>query len=688
MCAASIMQIKPLVLSLALAGCLGWAPWSLAAPGPEAAGPAAPLDRSGEDPAVRPQDDLFRAFNGGWLRNTPIPQDKSTYGNFTLLHDRADERVRTLVEGLTSETAAVGSVERKVADLYRAFMDEPAMDAAGLKPLQPTLARLAALRNGHDLALVLGELQGRVELPLVLDVQPDQKAPERYLPLTWQGGLGLPSRDYYLASDARMVKARGAYLRYLVTLFTLQGADETRASHQAALVMALETRLAKAQFSEVDNRNPQKVWNPMTLQALQRLAPGLDWAAFFNASSLPGLDRLNVSQPGYARELALAVRQVPIATWSLYLQARVMDGSSNMLGQPWREASFAFHGMALQGRPSPTPRWQQGMAALDAALGEAVGQLYVARHFPADHKARMQQLVGWLMQAYGQSIDQLTWMGPATKQKARDKLAHYAIKIGYPDRWRDYSALQVRADDPVGNALRAGRFNLERQTARVRQPVDRQEWYLTPQTVNAYYNPAMNEIVFPAAILEPPFFDIQADDATNFGAIGAVIGHEISHGFDDAGAQYDGQGRLSNWWTPQDQKAFKALGERLVAQFNRYEPLPGQKINGQLTLGENMADLSGLEIAFKAWKLSLGGKPAPVIDGLTGEQRFFRAFAVLWRSKQREELMLQRLVADPHSPSEFRANGAVVNIDSFHETFGTRPGDKLYKPSEARIRIW
>ena len=656
---------------------------------PPAVSASAPgFDRSGEDLSVRVQDDLFRAANGEWLRTTQIPADKSTYGNFDIVGDRADARVREVVEELAKGSHPAGSVEQKIGDYYRSFLDTAAMDKAGLAPLQPWLDKIAAARSSGDVAVLMGSLHGLTTLPLALDVQPDQQAPDVNLALAWQSGLGLPNREYYIASDPRMLKARGAYMAYLVKLFTLAGTNETQASRNAALVMGLETRLAKAQWTEVANRDPQKTWNPMTLAVLAKSAPGLDWAGYFKAAAMPGLMRLNVSQPSYARDLAKAVHDVPVATWKLYLQARLMDSQGNLLSQPWREARFDFRYKALQGRQSEPPRWQQATDALDGALGEAVGQVYVARFFPADHKARMQQLVNNLLAEFGRSIDGLQWMSPTTRQKAREKLSKYTTKIGYPDRWRDYAKLEVKDGDALGNSLRAGRFEHERVAAKLGQPVDRGEWGLTPQTVNAYYNPSLNEIVFPAAILEPPFFDMAADDAANYGAIGAIIGHEISHGFDDQGAQYDGDGRLRNWWTPADSKAFAALGARLVAQYSGYEGLPGHKVNGQLTLGENIADLSGLQIAFKAWKTSLNGQPAPVIAGLTGEQRFFYAFAHAWRAQRREELALRLLTADPHSPDEFRANGTVANHDGFHSAFGTKPGDRMFKPVDQRIRIW
>jgi putative endopeptidase len=672
--------VKPIPLSLcALALHAGLA---LAQTAPLRAG----LDRAGFDAAVRPQDDLFRAVNGQWLKDTPIPADKSDYGVFTQLSDRSDERVRKIVEELAAQTQAAGNVEQKVGSFYRSYLDEAAIDRAGLAPLAPWLAQIDALRGKPQLAALMGRLQGVAATAIGVSVDADPKEPGIDRALTWQDGLGLPDRDYYLKDDARFAKARQAYRTYLTTLFRLSG--DVAAARSAAAVFALETRLARAQWSRVDNRDPVKTYNPMPVPALARAAPGFDWSLFFRAAALPNIDRLSVSQPSYAKAMARTVAATPLATWKLYLRARLIDGAGKVLPEDFREAHFAFHGKALQGQEQRKPRWQDATAALNGALGEAVGQVYVARHFPPAYKARMQELVGNLLAAYSESIDALAWMGPETKLQAKDKLAKVLPKIGYPDKWRDYAKLDVRDGDAFGNGVRAGRFEHERLAAKAGQPVDRSEWQMTPQTVNAYYNPSFNEIVFPAAILEPPFFDMDADDAVNYGAIGAVIGHEISHGFDDQGSQFDGDGKLRNWWTDVDRKAFAALGDKLVAQYSAYEPVPGHKINGRLTLGENIADLSGLQIAYKAYRRSLNGTGAPVIDGLSGDQRFFLGWAQAWRSKTRDEQALQRLTIDAHSPERFRANGAAVNSDGFHQSFGTQPGDKMYKPSEARIRIW
>jgi putative endopeptidase len=673
------MQFPLTALSFALALHAGLA---RADDGPRKSG----IDRNGFDSSVRVQDDLFRSVNGQWIKDTAIPADKAEFGLFIQLRDRSDERVKALVEELAARQAAPGSVEQKIGSFYRSYMDEAAIDKAGLAPVKPWFAQIDALKTKGDLASLMGRWQGVVGTPIVTWVDADKQEPGIDRALTWQDGLGLPDRDYYLKDDARFAKARGAYMAYLETLFRLSG--DKRAAKSAATVFAFEKQLAQAQWARVDNRDPVKTFNPMTVDELAKSAPGMDWSAFLRAASLPAIDRLSISQPSYTKAVAQAVAHTPLPTWKLYLRARVLDAQAKVLPKGFRDASFALRGKALQGLESPKPRWQDATRALDGALGEAIGQVYVAKHFPPAYKARMQELVANLLAAYRDSIDGLTWMGPQTKLQAKEKLAKYMPKIGYPDKWRDYGRLEVREGDAFGNAIRAGRFDYERVAAKAGHPVDRAEWGMTPQTVNAYYNPSLNEIVFPAAILEPPFFDMAADDAVNYGAIGAIIGHEISHGFDDKGSQYDGDGKLRNWWTEADRKAFEALGDKLVAQYGEYEPVPGHKVNGKLTLGENIADLSGLQIAYKAYHRSLNGQAAPVIDGLGGDQRFYLGWAQAWRAKSREERALQLLTIDTHSPDQFRANGAAINSDGYHETFGTKPGDKMYKPSEARIRIW
>ncbi|MBX3621078.1 MAG: M13 family metallopeptidase [Rhizobacter sp.] len=644
------------------------------------------IDRTTFDPAVRPQDDLFLAANGGWLKATPIPPDKSAYGIFQELSDRADERVRAICEGLAQGEAAPGSIEQKIGSYYRSYVDVAAIDAAGLAPLKPWLDEVDALATPAELVAQWGRWQGIVNTPMLAYVGADPKEPGINRVSAGQGGLGLPDRDFYLLGGDSFVETRAAYRTYLETLLRLSGDADAKAHAQQ--VFALELKLARAQWSRVDSQDAIKTYNPMTLPVLAKRAPGVDWVGYFRAAAIPSIDRLSVNQPSYARTLAKLVQTTPMSTWKLYQRTRLLDANAQVLPQAFRDAEFTLRGKAQRGQEQDKPRWQRATAAIDGALGEAVGQVYVARHFPPEAKARMQELVANLLAAYGQSIDALKWMTPATKRHAHEKLSKYLVKIGYPDKWRDYSKLEVRDGDALGNQARAGRFEHERVAAQVGQPVDRSEWAMTPQTVNAYYNPGFNEIVFPAAILDAPFFDLGADDAANYGATGATIGHEISHGFDDQGSRYDGDGKLSNWWTRADRRAFDALGRQLVKQFNAYEPVPGHRINGKLTLGENIADLSGLEIAYKAWKLSLKGQEPPVIDGMTGDQRFFYAWAISWREKMREARTLELITSDEHAPAEFRANGAVTNLDAFQAAFRTQPGDRLYKPREQRIRIW
>ncbi|WP_457390548.1 M13 family metallopeptidase [Roseateles sp. P5_E1] len=664
-----IYRLAALVLSLQLAG-------------PAGAAPHSGLDLAGIDRTVRPQDDLFRAGNGHWLSTTEIPADKSSFGMVAQLRDLSDQRVRALVEGLAQ--AKPGSAEHKIGAYYASFMDTAAIDKAGLAPMKPVLDGIAALQTRQQLAAWLGRQNGVIDQPLTMVVDADFKQPGINRLTLNQTGLGLPNRDYYLKDDARMAAARTAYQAYLQTLASAAGLPEGA----AARAYAVEQRLAEAQWPAEDNRDPQKIYNPMTPAELATKLPGLDWTALLAAASVPSPDRVIVAQPSYAAAAAKLLAEAPLDDLRAYLVLRALDGRADVLPQAFREARFTFRGTALSGAKTEQPRWQQAVTDLNNALGEAVGEAYVKRNFQAADKARMLKLVNNLMAAYGESIDGLGWMTPATKAKAKDKLSKYLVKIGYPDVWRSYAALDVKVGDPLGNRQRAAQFEWQRQVAKAGKPVDKREWGMTPQTVNAYYNPTFNEIVFPAAVLQPPLYNTRADDAVNYGAIGAVIGHEISHGFDDEGSQFDGDGALANWWTDADRQAFEKVGERLVAQYAAYEPIAGKHVNGKLTLGENMADLSGLQIAYKAYLRSLGGKPAPVIDGLTGPQRFFMGWSQAWREKMREPRRLQQLTADPHSPAEFRANGAAVNHDGFHEAFKTQAGDGMFKPAEARIRIW
>ena len=677
-------------LSLAFAAGLSSAADAAASAATPAAGASAAmssgLDKAGMDASVRPQDSLFFSMNGTWLKNTPIPADKSDYGTFTQLDDLSNERVKAIIEGLAAKPQPMGTLNAKIGDFYTSYMDTAAIDAAGLRPLWPYLAQIDAIKTRKDLVTLMGAWTAFVDLPMGTGIGPDAKDPTVYSAGVGQGGLGLGDRDYYLKKDERFAKARKAYVAYLRKLLAAQGSKN--AVIQADAIMNLETKLARVQWTQEANRDPVKTYNPMTIAQLVAKAPDVDWKAYLTAGQLVDPPFVSVTQPSYFWALDKLIKSEPLDVWKAYLRVHLMDAVALELPAEVRDARFQFRDVAMSGTQTERPRWERAVGTLNDSMGEAIGQVYVSEYFPPAYKARMVELVDNLMKAYAQSIDGLTWMSPATKIEAHAKLAKYGIKIGYPDHWRDYTALDVKAGDALGNTVRAEQFEYHRQMVRNGKPVDRTEWGMTPQTVNAYYDGTKNEIVFPAAILQPPFFDMKADDAVNYGAIGAVIGHEISHGFDDQGSQYDGDGKLRNWWTPEDRKAFEAVTSKLDAQYSAYEPLPGTHLNGKLTMGENIADLSGLQISYKAWKMSLGGKPSPVIDGLTGEQRFYYGFSQVWRAKVREARTLQLVVIDPHSPARFRADGAAINSDGFHDAFGTKPGDKMWKAPADRLRLW
>ncbi|KMN30138.1 peptidase M13 [Chromobacterium sp. LK1] len=650
------------------------------------AGVATGIDKQHFDSAVRAQDDIYHAVNGNWVKHAVLPASEDNDGAFKQLRDLSLERSRKLIESAAAQPGASPEAQ-KIGDLYHSFMDEAALNKLGLAPLRGELAEIAALKDKRALAAWMGSAQSLgVQQPLAFYVEADAKDARQYLAGLYQNGLSLPDRDYYLGKDARFEKARQAYRGYLLKLFKLGGYSEPE--RRAQRVFALETKLAEAQWSKVQNRDPQKTYNKMSVAELKKQAPGFDWQAFLDAAEAGGISAVNVNQPSYAQAWAKLAAEQPLQDWQDYLTVQTLDAYAPYLDDTLAQTRFDFHGKALAGTLEQQPRWKRGVKAVEGNLGEALGKLYVQAYFPPESKAKMEVLVGNLMKAYAQSIDTLSWMSPATKKAAQDKLSKYMLKIGYPNKWRDYGGLEIKRDDLAGNIKRGSIFEYRRMLARLGKPVDREEWGMTPQTVNAYYNPSLNEIVFPAAILQPPFFDAKADDAVNYGGIGAVIGHEISHGFDDQGSQFDGDGNMRNWWTAEDRARFDQLTGKLVAQYNAYEPLPGKHINGELTLGENIADNAGLQIAYKAYQLSLGGKSAPVLDGMNGDQRFFYGFAQVWRTKIRDEALLSRLVTDPHSPGEFRAIGAASNSDAFVETFEVKPGDKMFKPQDERIRIW
>jgi putative endopeptidase len=599
--------------------------------------PISGIDTQFIDTSVRPQDDFFTYLNGKWLKSTEIPADKASWGTFMQLRDDSQAHLRAIVEAAQQDkNKKAGTDVQKIGDLYTSFMDEAKLETLGVKPLAGELQRIRTLKDKKGMPQLVAHLSKiGVATPYGIRVGQDARASTKYATYIGQGGLGMPDRDYYLKlDDKRMLDARTKYEAHVAQILTLAG--EKNAAAQAKAIVDFETELAKVQWTKVENRDPVKRYNKMSVTELAALTPGYDWNAALGAAGVGNkLDYVIVAQPSYLTGFNDVVARTELSTLKSYFEWHLLREYAPYLSKAFVDANFAFYGTALTGVTENRPRWKIGVSVVEGALGEAAGRQYVAKYFPAERKARMQELVNNVTAAYAQSIDTLDWMTPATKKEAQAKLAKFVPKVGYPNTWRDYSKLTIRSDDLVGNVKRAAEFGYNRNITKLGKPIDREEWGMTPQTVNAYYSSSMNEIVFPAAILQPPFFDMRADDAVNYGAIGAVIGHEIGHGFDDKGSQSDGEGNLRDWWTKEDRAAFQARADMLVKQYNGYSPIPGYNVNGELTLGENIGDNSGLAIAYKAYKISLKGQPAPVIDGLTGDQRFFMGFGQVWRSADR-----------------------------------------------------
>ncbi|OHB30477.1 MAG: peptidase M13 [Phenylobacterium sp. RIFCSPHIGHO2_01_FULL_69_31] len=642
------------------------------------------FDMAGRDTASSPGKSLFAYANGAYMEKLTIPADRSTYGAFNVLDELSKDRMRAVIEKAAAGGTA-GGVEAKVGALYRSFMDEAKVEALGARPLEADLARIRGARTRAEVARLMGATAGGFGQsffnPQVYD---DAKDPLKYAVYLSQGGLTLPDRDYYL--DAKFEPQRKAYEAYVAKLLGLAGWPNPEASAKA--IVAMETEVAKISWTRAERRDDDKTYNPVETAKLAAFAPGFDWSAFLDGAGLAKATRVIAAENTAFPKIAAIYGATDVETLKAWLAFTTVDQAASYLSKDFDQARFDFRAKTLSGTPAQQPRWKRGVNLVDANLGEAVGKLYVDAYFPADSKARMEALVGDLKTAMGARIQKLDWMGPETKRKALEKLGKFTVKIGYPDKWRDYSGLQIVDGDLYGNVERAAAFDWNFRTARLNQPVDRAEWEMTPATINAYYSSTKNEIVFPAAILQPPFFDPEGDPAVNYGGIGGVIGHEITHGFDDQGRKSDGDGRLSEWWTKDDEAKFAVQAERLGKQYSATEVLPGAKINGELTMGENIADLGGLLLALDAYRLSLKGKPAPVIDGLTGDQRVFLGWAQVWRGKYRDDFMKQILVSDPHAPPVARVDLPVRNIDAFYEAFGVKPGDPMYVPPEQRVRIW
>lgn len=646
------------------------------------------IDHQYFDQNVKGNDDFYQHVNGGWLKNTEIPVDKSRWGTFDILHEESLKQLHDIVDELSKQQLVEGSSEQKVASLYANFMDEKSIEALGIQPIQAEITNVDALKSKKDLAQLAAHFSRiGVTSPFDVGIDQDMKNSTEMVAMLGQSGLGLPDRDYYLKNDAKFKKIRSQYLKYIEKTLSLAG-DKQAAQH-AQGILKLETQIAKIQWSNVQNRDVTKLYNIYKTQDLAKLSPKIDWQTYLEKQELSDkIKTIQVIQPSYFKGLSPIVDNTSLEVWKAYFKFHLVSDFSSLLSQAFVDNSFDFYSKQLREIKEQKPRWKRGVQLVEGTLGESLGQIYVKKYFSAEKKQRMEVLVQNLMKAYSQSIDKLDWMSPTTKVQAQKKLASFAVKIGYPNKWRDYSALEIKNNDLIGNVIRSREFEHQYALNKLGKPVDRDEWGMTPQTINAYYNASLNEIVFPAAILQPPFFDMDADDAVNYGAIGAIIGHEISHGFDDQGSQFDELGNMKNWWTAEDHRKFKEKTNTLVAQYNAYEPIKGYHVNGELTLGENIADNSGLAIAYKAYQLSLNGKTAPVLDNLTGEQRFYIGWAQAWRSKITDAMQVEFLKRDPHSPDKVRGNATLLNQAPFYDAFHIQQGDKMFLPANKRVTIW
>jgi len=681
-----------LAATTALAGCTtNEAPPPVAvaeAPPPVVEAPPAPkpeigafgFDESGMNKSVQPGDSFYKYANGTWDAKTEIPADKSNYGMFVALDDLSRERTKTLIEQSASDPNS------RIGAVYASFMDEAAVEAKGLAPFEPWLNQVRGIKSKAELPLMFAKARELgIGTPFGGFVGQDDKAPDQYIVNFFQSGLGLPDRDYYLKPDAKLAETRAKYLTHLTNMLTLAG--EKNAAARAKAIVDFETKIAKVSWSRIDSRDATKTYNKMTLGQLAQKAPGFDFPTMFKAGGLQGVEALIVAQPSAITGIVNLVKAAPLGVIKDQLLVRSLDSYSDYLPKAFDAENFSFYGTTLNGTPEQEVRWKRAVNFTTGVLQDDVSKLYVERYFPPETKAAADSLVHNIIGAMGRRIDKLDWMSPGTKVKAHEKLASFTPKIGYPSQWRDMSGLVIDRGDLLGNAMRSNQFDYAYNVDKLGKPIYRWEWGMTPMTINAYANFGMVEIVFPAAILQPPFFDPNADPAVNYGGIGAVIGHELSHHFDDQGAKYDKTGRLSDWWTPQDVAAFNSRLDALGKEYDAYEPLPGMHVQGKLTMGENVADLAGVTLAYDAYKASLGGKEAPIIDGMTGDQRFYLGWAQVWRRKYREENLRQRLLTDPHSPSEQRV-AVVRNFDDWYRAFNIQPGQALYLAPDARVRIW
>ncbi|MFT4929648.1 MAG: putative endopeptidase [Phenylobacterium sp.] len=646
------------------------------------------IEMANFDHSVRPQDDFYRYVDGNWLKKIKIPADQSNYSSFFQVYEQTEITLRKVVQDAAAKpNKASGSSEQKLGDLYTSFMDQQKINALGLSPLANDLNKIANLSSAAQLSAAFAYFNHMsVNTPFRWTVDNDAKMSSQYAISVSQSGLGLPDRDYYLKDTEKFKKLRQDYQGYMAQVLSMAGYSGAKQAAQG--IMTLETALAKSQWSRVERRDPQKAYNKLSFAELDKLLGQISWADYAKTAGLDKASEVIVEQPTYLSGFATIYSQTSLQTFKDYLSFHLINDYATSLYQPMADLHFEFFSKRLTGVQEQSPRWRRGIEVANAIVGEVLGELYVKAAFPPEAKRRMEVMVKNLIKAYSKRIAQLEWMSPETKQSAQQKLAKFTYKIGYPDKFKDYSALEIKADDLVGNGMRSSRWQHDDLAAKLGTPMDKSIWHMNPQRVNAYYNPVLNEIVFPAAILQPPFFNMAAEDSVNYGAIGAVIGHELGHGFDDSGAQYDGDGNLRDWWTDADKREFEKRGKQFSEQFSAFKPFDDAHVNGELTLGENIGDLGGMTVAYEALQIALDGKEAPVLDGFTADQRFFFGWAQVWRRKYREEELRKRLMTDSHSPSEYRVNGIMWNMPEFYKTFDVKPGDKLYLPPEQRVTIW
>ena len=647
------------------------------------------IDISYQDADTKAGDDFFRYANGGWLDTFELPASRSSYGSFTVLSDRSDQRVRRIIEDLTQAEPPQGSIEQKISDYYLSYMNIDMLNDRGIGPLQDGLSRLREIDTRDELIIAFGRsFIENTATPFGFYVGADRSNPDRHQLILSVGGISLPDRDYYLRDTEEFQNVRTAFVEHITEILEFASIEE--ASDKARSILNLETAIAENLWPRNQRRNRDLTYNPMTFTEFKNTYTEFNWDSYFNAAGISQLEDLNVSYPSAMSPIINLVNSLPIDDWINYMTYRLIANSASILSEDLDNARFNFYSTVLRGVPEQRERWERGVARVGAlnGLGEAVGQVYVQRHFPESAKQQMEQLVENLRSALAQSIYEIDWMSANTKDEAQKKLQSFRPKIAYPDEWKDFSSLEIDRNDLFANAQNIREFNYADEIQRLGKPTNREEWGMTPQTVNAYYNSSFNEIVFPAGILQPPFFDPNADAAVNYGGIGAVIGHEMGHGFDDQGSKSDFAGIQRNWWTDKDRANFEELTEAIASQYDKFQPVPGYFIDGNFTLGENIGDIGGLSLAYRAYQMSLNGGEPPIIDGLTGDQRFFLSWAQVWQRKYREDALIQRLTSDPHSPSEFRVNGVVRNFDEWYEAFDVQKGDKLYLLPEERVRIW